>query len=166
VEGGEQMHKDHEGTPNMGREHYRHLLIMAVLSFLAMYILMYAMVDTIGNVYNNFNQFYMAGLMTTPMILIELIVMRSMYQDQQRNMLIIAASILAGLAFFFLIRQQSAIFDKQFLRSMIPHHAGAILMCEEAELQDADIEELCNTIITSQQAEIDQMKAKLQELDQ
>jgi uncharacterized protein (DUF305 family) len=108
----------------------------------------------------------MAGLMTTPMILIELIVMRSMYQDQQRNMLIIAASILAGLAFFFLIRQQSAIFDKQFLRSMIPHHAGAILMCEEAELQDADIEELCNTIITSQQAEIDQMKAKLQELDQ
>jgi hypothetical protein len=111
----------------MGREHYRHLLIMAVLSFLAMYILMYAMVDTIGNVYNNFNQFYMAGLMTTPMILIELIVMRSMYQDQQRNMLIIAASILAGLAFFFLIRQQSAIFDKQFLRSMIPHHAGAIL---------------------------------------
>jgi uncharacterized protein (DUF305 family) len=49
---------------------------------------------------------------------------------------------------------------------MIPHHAGAILMCEEAELQDADIEELCNTIITSQQAEIDQMKAKLQELDQ
>jgi hypothetical protein len=166
VEGGEQMHKDHEGTPNMGREHYRHLLIMAVLSFLAMYILMYAMVDTIGNVYNNFNQFYMAGLMTTPMILIELIVMRSMYQDQQRNMLIIAASILAGLAFFFLIRQQSAIFDKKFLRSMIPHHAGAILMCEEAELQDADIEELCNTIITSQQAEIDQMKAKLQELDQ
>jgi uncharacterized protein (DUF305 family) len=127
---------------------------------------MYAMVDTIGNVYNNFNQFYMAGLMTTPMSLIELIVMRSMYQDQQRNMLIIAASILAGLAFFFLIRQQSAIFDKQFLRSMIPHHAGAILMCEEAELQDADIEELCNTIITSQQAEIDQMKAKLQELDQ
>lgn len=160
------MHKNHEGTPNMGRAHYRHILIMAVLSFLAMYILMYAMVDTTGNVYNNFNQFYMAGLMTAPMILIELFVMRSMYQDQQRNMLITAASILAGLAFFFLIRQQSAISDKQFLRSMIPHHAGAILMCEEAELQDADIKELCNTIIASQQAEIDQMKAKLQELEQ
>lgn len=160
------MHKNHEGTPNMGRAHYRHLLIMAVLFFLAMYILMCAMVDTTGNVYNNFNQFYMAGLMTAPMILIELFVMRSMYQDQQRNRLITAASILAGLAFFFLIRQQSGISDKQFLRSMIPHHAGAILMCEEVELQDADIKELCNTIIASQQAEIDQMKAKLQELEQ
>lgn len=160
------MHKNHEGTPNMGRAHYRHLLIMAVLFFLAMYILMCAMVDTTGNVYNNFNQFYMAGLMTAAMILIELFVMRSMYQDQQRNRLITAASILAGLAFFFLIRQQSGISDKQFLRSMIPHHAGAILMCEEVELQDADIKELCNTIIASQQAEIDQMKAKLQELEQ
>jgi uncharacterized protein (DUF305 family) len=49
---------------------------------------------------------------------------------------------------------------------MIPHHAGAILMCEEAELQDAEIEELCDTIIAGQQAEIDQRKAKLQELEQ
>jgi uncharacterized protein (DUF305 family) len=39
-------------------------------------------------------------------------------------------------------------------------------MCEEAELQDADIKELCNTIIAGQQTEIDQMKAKLQELEQ
>lgn len=159
------MHKNHEGTPNMGRGHYRHLLIMAVLSFIAMYILMYAMVNTLGNVYNIFNQVYMAGLMTAPMVLIELFVMRSMYQDQQRNMLIIAVSILAGLAFFFLIRQQGAISDEQFLRSMIPHHAGAILMCEQAPIQDAEIKELCGNIISSQQAEIDLMKAKLQSLE-
>ncbi|HMB25049.1 MAG TPA: hypothetical protein VKP08_19540, partial [Anaerolineales bacterium] len=63
------MQKDHS---NMGEMHYSHLLIMAVLSFIAMYILMYAMVNVIGNVYNNFNQFYMAGLMTAPMVIIEL----------------------------------------------------------------------------------------------
>jgi hypothetical protein len=150
----------------MTGNHYRHLLSMAVLSFIAMYILMYAMVNTIGNVYNNVNQFYMAGLMTAPMILIELFVMRSMYQDQRKNMLIIGVSILAGLAFFFLIRQQTAVSDTQFLRSMIPHHAGAILMCEEAEIQDEEIKALCQTIVASQQEEIDQMKARLQELDQ
>jgi hypothetical protein len=50
-----QKHSDHTSKSGMGEEHYRHLLIMAVLSFISMYILMYAMVDTIGNVYNNFN---------------------------------------------------------------------------------------------------------------
>ena len=131
-----------------------------------MYILMYAMVNTVDNVFNNFNQFYMAGLMTAPMVLIELFVMRSMFPNKQRNALIIAVSIVAALVFFLLIRQQAAISDKQFLRSMIPHHAGAILMCEQASIVDPEIEELCGTIISGQQTEIDQMKAILQRLGQ
>ena len=131
-----------------------------------MYILMYAMVNTIDNVFNNFNQFYMAGLMTAPMVLIELFVMRSMFPNKQRNALIIAVSIVAALVFFLLIRQQAAISDKQFLRSMIPHHAGAILMCEQASIVDPEIEELCGTIISGQQTEIDQMNAILQRLGQ
>jgi uncharacterized protein (DUF305 family) len=158
------MEKNHTNM-NMQGKHYRSLMIMAVLSFISMYILMYAMVNTIGNVYNNFNQFYMAGLMTAPMVLIELLVMRSMYQNRRRNALIIAASVIVGLVFFLLIRQQTAIADKQFLRSMIPHHAGAILMCEQAPIADPEIKGLCGTIISSQQAEIDQMKAKLFELE-
>lgn len=156
------MHKNHT---NMDENHYRHLLIMTVFSFISMYILMYAMVNTIGNVYNNFNQFYMAGLMTAPMALIELAIMRAMYPDNRRNAMIIAASVIAALVFFMLIRQQTAISDKQFLRSMIPHHAGAILMCERASIQDSEIKELCKNIIASQQAEIDQMRVKLNELE-
>src|SRR6266498_1825386 len=159
------MHNKHSSMSNMSVNHYRHLLIMAVLSFVSMYILMYAMVNTIGNVYNNFNQFYMAGLMTAPMVLIELSVMRAMYQEKRRNTLIVAASVIAALVFFLLIRQQIAISDKQFLRSMIPHHASAILMCEHASIQDEEIKALCKTIISSQQAQIDQMKAKLLELE-
>jgi len=151
---------------NMSENHYRHLIIMAILSFIAMYILMYSMVNTLGNVYNNFNQFYMAGLMTAPMVLIELIVMRAMYPNKRLNLLIIAISIIALLGFFLFIRQQTAISDKQFLRSMIPHHAGAILMCEESSIQDPEIQELCGTIISSQQAEIDQMEAILQRLEE
>jgi uncharacterized protein (DUF305 family) len=54
--------------------------------------------------------------------------------------------------------------DKQFLRSMIPHHAGAILMCEQAPIEDAEIKALCKNIVSSQQSEIDQMKAKLSAL--
>ena len=151
---------------NMNESHYRHLLMMAVLSYISMYILMYAMVNTVDNVFNNFNQFYMAGLMTAPMVLIELFVMRSMFPNKQRNALIIAVSIVAALVFFLLIRQQVAISDKQFLRSMIPHHAGAILMCEQASIVDPEIKELCETIISGQQTEIDQMNAILQRLGQ
>jgi uncharacterized protein (DUF305 family) len=158
------MHKNHSNMPGMSENHYRHLILMVILSFISMYIFMYAMVNTIGNVYNNFNQFYMAGLMTAPMVVIELAVMRSMYQDKRHNAVIIAASVIAAFVFFLVIRQQTAISDKQFLKSMIPHHGAAILMCENASLQDPEIKTLCEGIISNQQGEIDQMKAKLAEL--
>jgi uncharacterized protein (DUF305 family) len=148
----------------MHESHYRHLGLMTVLSFVSMYVLMYAMVNAFANVYNSVNQVYMAGLMTAPMVVIELVVMRGMYHDRTRNMIIMAVAAVAGIACFGLIRQQTAVSDRQFLRSMIPHHAGAILMCEEAPIRDAEIRKLCETIISGQQAEIDQMKRKLAEL--
>lgn len=48
--------------------------------------------------------------------------------------------------------------DTQFLRSMIPHHSGAILMCQEASL-DPQLIALCKQIVTSQQEEIATMLA-------
>jgi uncharacterized protein (DUF305 family) len=38
-------------------------------------------------------------------------------------------------------------------------------MCEQAKIQDPEIKDLCKSIISSQQQEIDQMKAKLAELE-
>ena len=143
---------------------YRRLLIMAALSFVSMYILMYAMVNVIGNVYLSLNQFYMAALMTAPMMVIELALMGAMYGNRKWNALILAASVAAGLIAFVLIRQQAAISDKEFLRSMIPHHAGAILMCQQADLHAPQLQELCRGIVSGQQAEIDLMKASLAEL--
>jgi hypothetical protein len=140
-------------------KHYGLLLIMAVLSFVSMYVLMYAMVDRASNIYPNLNQLYMAGLMTAPMIVIEVVLMRAMYHSARLNFAIIIASLVALAAFFIFIRQQSAIGDEQFLRSMIPHHAGAILMCEKASIRDPEIRQLCASIISGQQSEIDQMKA-------
>jgi hypothetical protein len=141
--------------------HYRHLLIMTALSFAAMYLLMYAMTDRFANVYNNINQVYMAGLMAAAMVLIELAVMRGMYPRRTWNIAIAAAGIIALAAFWALIRDQGAVGDRQFLRSMIPHHASAILMCEKAPIRDAEIRQLCQSIVASQADEIRQMKAKL-----
>ncbi len=146
------------------KQHYVRLIPMTVLSFMSMYILMYAMVDRFANVFPNFNQIYMAGLMASPMVIIELLLMRGMYPRKNWNVLIITASVVALMIFWLGIRQQVAITDKQFLKSMIPHHAGAILMCEKASIRDPEIKELCKEIISSQQREIDQMKAKLNQL--
>jgi hypothetical protein len=38
-----------------GNSHYLQLLVMTVLSFISMYILIYAMVDGFANVYGNLN---------------------------------------------------------------------------------------------------------------
>lgn len=89
----------------------------------------------------NLNQVCMAALMTSPMELIELLLMRGMYSNGNR--------------------QQTSIGNRHFLRSMIPHHAGAILMCQQASITSADIRRLCQGIVSSQQAEIDQMTAML-----
>lgn len=136
---------------------------MGLLSFVSMYILMYAMVDRFGNVYSSLNQLYMAGLMTAPMIVIELLIMRGMYHNRRLNGLIAGASVIAGAAFFVFIRQQTGVADQQFIRSMIPHHSGAILMCEEARLRTPELQRLCQNIIASQQQEIDQMTALLRQ---
>jgi hypothetical protein len=126
---------------SMNQNHYRHLLIMSALAFASMYVLMYAMVSSFANVYSNVNQLYMAGLMTAPMVVIELMLMRGMYHDQTRNAVIMGVSVIVGIASFLFTREQTAVSDRQFLRSMIPHHAGAILMCERAPIQDPDIKD-------------------------
>lgn len=150
----------------MHHEHsYRKLGLMALLSFIAMYVLMYAMVDVFSNVFPNYNQFYMAGLMASPMVLIELWLMRMMYPNKKINTILVLLTLILFVAFWVGIRQQVAIGDEQFLKSMIPHHAGAILMCNEAKTEDPEIQALCQNILKGQQAEIDFMKSKLNSLE-
>jgi hypothetical protein len=136
-----------------------YLGLMAAAMFAVMYGLMYAMVDRLENVYSNINQFYMAGLMTAPMILLELAIMRTMYKSRAANAAIVAVCVLAFAGSWIGIRGQIGVTDNQFLRSMIPHHASAVLMCEEAPVQDREVRSLCQNIVRSQQAEIEQMKA-------
>lgn len=147
----------------MNHNSYARLLAMAALSFMAMYALMYAMVASGRDVYNNFNQAYMAALMAAPMVVIELVLMAGMYEKKRLNVALIAVSVLVGVTAFVLIRRQAAISDRQFLRSMIPHHSAAILMCERAPIRDSRVEELCGAIISSQRAEIAQMRLLLGE---
>jgi uncharacterized protein (DUF305 family) len=90
--------------------------------------------------------------------------MGAMYKNKSLNALLIFVSIAALAIFFLFIRQQTAVSDQMFLRSMIPHHSSAILMCEATELQDQEIIDLCDEIVQTQREEIDQMKAIMERL--
>ncbi len=137
------------------------LLLMTVVSFAFMYVLMYMMVDIYGNVYANRNQFYMAAAMTAAMMLIEIALMHSMY-SRKAVIVTVVLSIVTFALFFGCMRNQTAITDEQFLKSMISHHGAALLMCEKnTHIQDSEIRQLCESIVSGQQAEIDWMKEKL-----
>jgi uncharacterized protein (DUF305 family) len=153
-----------ENMPMAHKPQYSKLIWMTVISFIAMFILMYSMVDKFANVFINVNQFYMAGLMTAPMIIIEMLIMGGMYMNKKLNLIIIAISAVVLVACFFFIRVQTAVSDKQFLKSMIPHHAAALLMVNGAKISDPEIKKMADDIISSQQKEIDFMKAKLKEM--
>lgn len=144
-----------------GGGHYGRFGGMLLLSFGAMYVLMYAMVDRLGNAIPNINQFYMAGLMTAPMAVLELLLMGRMYPDKRKNLVIVLGGLVLLLACWFAIRLQAGVGDRQFLKSMIPHHAGAILMCDQATLTDPEVKALCTGIVQAQEEEIAQMKALL-----
>lgn len=145
--------------------HYRKFAWMVALMFVAMYALMYAMVDRFENVYNSVNQLYMALLMTAAMVVIELVVMAAMYPDKRMNKILLGMGAVVLVGSWFAIREQAAVGDRQFLRSMIPHHAGAILMCEQAPIRDERVKALCTEIRSSQEREIALMKQLLTDSD-
>lgn len=137
---------------------YASLAVQTIASGIIMYLVMFVMIDGLDSFYNNPNTLYMTLMMVAPMVVLMILAMRHMFPSAPMNAALIVAAIVVFVASFALIRTQTTIGDTAFLRSMIPHHSGAILMCREADLADPEIIELCDGIVRSQRAEIDQMK--------
>lgn len=145
----------------MARKNYRMLALSGLVMLILMYLIMFTMIYSLGEFIQNINFFYMAIMMATPMIMMMPLMMKSMYPDRKLNLIIYAGGALLFVLAFAGIRAQLMVGDAQFLRSMIPHHSGAILMCEQAKLRDPRIKSLCGNIIESQRREIDEMKGML-----
>ena len=104
-------------TNEMQKIHYRKLLWMVIFSFIAMYLLMYSMVDRFANVIPNYNQLYMTGLMTGAMIIIEMVLMGSMYLNKKLNAFIIAISAVVSVAcFLFITNRTNRFYESQIER--------------------------------------------------
>ncbi len=100
--------------------------------------------------------FYMALMIAARMGVLMLLMMKSMFTNSRLNTLLYAAFGAVFILAYFGVRSQALVGDNQFLRSMIPHHSGAIMMCEQAAIRRPQIKSLCASIIVSQKQETDQ----------
>lgn len=144
---------------------YRMLGIEVGIHFIIMFIVMYTMVYAFNDAFLNINNVYMTGMMVAPMVSLMLVMMGHMYKDKRLNLILHVSSIVIFFALLFFERHQTFVGNEQFLRSMIPHHSGAILMCEKSSITDPEIKSLCSQIISSQKSEIGQMKDILSRLN-
>jgi hypothetical protein len=131
---------------------YITLLIALSISYIVMFAIMFSRVNEWSNLFLSLNQVYMAGIMISAMLIIMLVTMGSMFENKKLNIVALV------LMFFTLVRTQAGVGNQQFLRSMIPHHAAAILVCQQSSLTNPRIEELCTEIVQTQKEEIRIMK--------
>ena len=157
--------KSEENNPNHSLAMYKRFALMAVAMFVAMYFIMYAMIDGLQNLIPNINNLYMTLLMVSAMLVIEIWIMKGMYQNKKINWAIITVSLAIGIFSWFGIGEQLFVGDKEFVKGMIPHHAAAVLMSEKAKLTDPELIELQKNILETQAKEIELMKRKLKEFE-
>ena len=147
---------------DMAKRPYAIFAANLLISGIVMYFVMYTMIDSTAELYHNLNNVYMTMMMVTTMALLMLWMMPSMFPDRRTNIIL---NVLFGALFLsslYGMRTQALVGDTQFLRAMIPHHSGAILMCEKSAITDPQIKQLCSGIVSGQKAEIAQMKALLE----
>jgi hypothetical protein len=149
-------------TDSQGHSSYVRFGIVMAISLLVMYLLSMSMIRTFDHFYLNPSNLYMALVMVAPMGLIMMLAMRKMFPDKRLNAVLYAAFVVLFVGAWTLGRTETFVGDEGFLRSMIPHHSRAILVCQESSITDPEIRTLCDGIVKSQTEEIRQMKEILE----
>jgi len=154
--------RQRERGASMKNSSYAKLGIALGVSLVLMFLLTMSMIRTIDHFYLNLSNFYMALVMVAPMGIVMLLVMWRMFENTRLNLVLLASFAALFAVAFALGRTETFVGDEQFLKSMIPHHSRAILVCQESSLTDPEIVELCEQIVQTQREEIAQMEAILE----
>ncbi|MBK8583684.1 MAG: DUF305 domain-containing protein [Flavobacteriales bacterium] len=140
---------------------YTKLLALLCVSFVIMYAAMFLNVADSAHIHLSLTRAYMAVTMVSPMAVLMLLGMPSMYPDKRRNRIAGALAVIAFSCSLFALRAQVAISDVQYMRAMIPHHSSAIMTSSNASLKDPEVRALADSIVVAQKREIAQMEAML-----
>lgn len=126
-----------------------------------MFIAMSAMIASLDHFVVKLNTIYMTLLMVAPKAVIMVLLMQDMHKHKRMNAVILADSAVVFVGALLGIRTQAPMGDDELLRAMIPHHSGAILMYEQADLANPQVPSLCRDSTDSQRKEIADTQALL-----
>lgn len=130
---------------------------MILTSMLVMFALMYFNTYAFEHVRWSETRFYMTFIMGGAMAIVMLGYMLGMYKNTKVNIAIFAGSALMLLGALYLVRSQTTVGDRSYMKAMIPHHSIAILTSERSNIEDVRVRELADGIIRAQRKEIKEM---------
>ena len=130
-----------------------------VASLGVMYLLAFSQIDQLDHFKGSLSVLWISLSMISAMGLIMLTAMSGMLNNAKLNLALYSVFALLLVGAFTGGRFEALVGDDAFLGSMIPHHSRAIHMCQEAELNDPQIIDLCGRIIEAQREEIAEMEA-------
>ncbi|MGB2568675.1 DUF305 domain-containing protein [Micromonospora citrea] len=128
------------------------------VSLAVMFVLTLSQIRRFGDFYLNLSNFYMSLIMVAAMGIIMMVVMHGMFTNKRLNLVLYIGFAALFLGGFAAVRTEPLVSNKAFLKSMIPHHSRAVLVCQEPDITDPEIVELCGQFVKSQEEEITQMK--------
>jgi hypothetical protein len=131
-----------------------HLLSMfVVMVLIQVFVMPYVMVERAADVYFSVTQGYMGAFMGSLMVAVEGV----LWHPLPLWVWILTAAIGIGAVWGY--RTQFGIGDREYLHDMIPHHSMAVLTSKKRLTSpDPRIERLAESILVSQEREIDQMR--------
>ena len=91
------MHQRHEHgsmNPEMVRMHYMMLGLNLLVSSIIIYVVMFSMIWSVADFFNNLNTFYIVLMIAAPMGILMLLMMHMMYPNKQVNLLLHAVFVL------------------------------------------------------------------------
>jgi branched-subunit amino acid ABC-type transport system permease component len=144
---------------------YRNFVLMIAVASVLMYALMYLNTWRASDVWFSWSRLFMAMIMAGTMALVMLGFMRHMYRDRHANTIIVMIGVALVVAGTVLVRTQATVGDVAYMKAMIPHHSIAVLTSSRARIRDPRVRKLADGIIASQQREIVQMEALVEDIE-
>lgn len=132
--------------------------IVLAVSHAIMFVLTLSQIRRGSDFFLNLSNYYMSLLMVSTMGVLMMALMSRMFTNKRLNIALYAGFAVLFAGAFVAVRTEPLVGNEGFLKSMIPHHSRAVLVCEESQITDPEIVELCKQIVKSQNEEIDQMK--------
>ncbi|MEZ5207657.1 MAG: DUF305 domain-containing protein [Acidimicrobiales bacterium] len=138
---------------------------MILVSTTVMFGVMYLNTYELSHVEFSETRLYMSLLMGATMTAIMLAFMLGMHRNRKVNAAIFGLAALVFVGALWLVRSQSAVEDRTYMRGMTPHHSIAVLTSANAEIRDARVRKLADGIIASQCREISEMQWLIDDID-